>query len=1047
MTRLATRVELETLRARLIGAFDAERRRVFVCMGTGCKATGGDAVLARLDEVLRQHGLRDEVELVMTGCRGFCENGALVAVRPRGALYCQVRPADVPEIVEQTIAGGAVVERLTYQLPPTPDDAAPGRIAAEAEIPFYRHQERVILGMNDRIDPTRIEDYVREGGYAGLARALFDMAPESIIDEVDRAGLRGRGGGGFPTGRKWRVARAAPGDVKYVVCNADEGDPGAFMDRSILEGNPHCVLEGMAVGARAIGATRGYIYIRAEYPLAIERLRIAIGQMRDWGLLGEDVLGSGFSFEIAIKEGAGAFVCGEETALIASIEGRRGMPAARPPYPAIRGLAGQPTVINNVETWANVPHILTGGVEAYAARGTERSRGTKIFSLVGQVNNTGLVEVPMGMTLRELVYEVGGGVKGGRGLKAVQTGGPSGGCIPAHMLHLPIEYESLQEAGSIMGSGGLVVVDETTCMVDLARYFVRFTEKESCGKCVPCRLGTVQMRMILDDICEGRGTEQSLARLEALGRAVSSGSLCGLGQTAPNPVLTTLRYFRDEYLAHVLEKRCPAGACEPLFVAPCVNRCPCEVDVPAYLSLVAEGRTAEALLSHMDRNPFPSVCARVCPHPCEGRCRRADLDTAVAIRAVKRFMVDASAEVAVPVMERPAGELPRRVAVVGAGPAGLSAAYFLRRLGHDVTVYEAMADPGGMLRYGVPSYRLPREELERDIARLTAMGIGIVCGTAVDSTFSIPRLRAAYDAVFVGTGAWADVMMDIPGEPGPGVASGIGFLKDVELGRVERVAGDAVVVGGGNTAIDAARALLRLGAASVTVAYRRTRAEMPVQPEEIADALEEGVRFEFLVAPVEVVRGGRGHAAALRLQRMRGGAFDDSGRRRPVPVDEFLEIPATRIVRAIGQAPVVPAGGPPVSRRGRILVDPLSLATELDGVFAGGDAVLGPATAVEAIAHGRRAAEAIERYLHPERPAVFPWNGPRTLDTAFDPAAAPSDAARRAPPKLPVHERHGFQQVELALHAAEARLEAGRCLRCDYGKDLVRPDQEAPCRN
>jgi NADH-quinone oxidoreductase subunit F len=760
--------------------------------------------------------------------------------------------------------------------------------------------------------------------------------------------------------------------------------------------------------------------------------------MRERGLLGDRILGSAFSFDIIIKEGAGAFVCGEETALIASIEGRRGMPTARPPFPANKGLFGKPTNINNVETWGNVPHIITAGAEAYAGRGTERSKGTKIFSLVGKVNNTGLVEVPMGMTLRQLVYEIGGGVKGGRALKAVQSGGPSGGCIPARMMHLPIDYESLAQAGSIMGSGGLVVMDETTCMVDLARYFVSFTEKESCGKCAPCRLGTRQMRMILDDICEGRGTEQSIEQLEALGRAVGKGSLCGLGQTAPNPVLTTIKYFREEYLAHVREKRCPAGVCQPLFVATCSNGCPSEVDIPAYLSLVAEGRNEEALRSHMDRNPFPSVCARVCPHPCESRCRRETVDTPVAIRAVKRFMVDASPEISVPVMERPAGER-RRTAVIGAGPAGLTAAYFLRRLGHDVTVYEAMEEPGGMLRYGIPPYRLPREELARDIKRITDMGVKIVCGSAVGKKVSVTRLRKEYDAVFVGSGAWSDVTMGVPGEEARGVASGIEFLKNAAQGDVTRLTGDAVVVGGGNTAIDAARTALRLGADRVTVAYRRTREEMPVQPEEIEEALEEGIHFEFLVAPVEVIVNGKGGVAAIKLQRMRMGDFDDSGRRRPIPMDgEFIEIAAANVIRAIGQKPLVPAGGPPLSKRGTVAADPFSLATQEQGIYAGGDAVLGPATAVEAIAHGRRAAEAIERYLHPGKAVQFPWNPPRTLDTAFDPAAPASAVQRRDVPKLvPTQRRACFEEVELSLCAADARAEAGRCLRCDFGKTIV----------
>ncbi len=1043
MKRLATRAKLDALREELAASFDPHKRRIFVCMGTGCKACGGDEILAGLGKALKKARLQDEVEVVMTGCRGFCENGALVAVRPPATLYCHVKADDIPDIVGKTVAHGEVIDRLLYEMPGVVPGVPGRRFPREEAIPFYEHQMRLVLGMNDRIDPTRIEDYVREGGYAGFAKALFDMSPDQIIDEVVRSGLRGRGGGGFPTGQKWKFCRAAKGDTKYVICNADEGDPGAFMDRSLLEGNPHAVLEGMAIGALAIGASHGYIYIRAEYPLAIERLKIAIEQMRERGLLGENILGSDFSFDIIIKEGAGAFVCGEETALIASIEGSRGMPKARPPFPAVKGLFGKPTNINNVETWGNVPHILTDGADAYAARGTERSKGTKIFSLVGKVNNTGLVEVPMGMTLRQLVYEIGGGVKGGRALKAVQSGGPSGGCIPASMMHLPIDYESLAQAGSIMGSGGLVVMDETTCMVDLARYFVSFTEKESCGKCAPCRLGTRQMRMILDDICEGRGTEESIAQLESLGRAVGKGSLCGLGQTAPNPVLTTIKYFRDEYLAHVREKRCPAGVCQPLFVATCSNGCPSEVDIPAYLSLVAEGRNEEALRSHMDRNPFPSVCARVCPHPCESRCRRETVDAPVAIRAVKRFMVDASPQVSVPVMERPVEER-RRTAVVGAGPAGLTAAYFLRRLGHEVTVYEAMAEPGGMLRYGIPSYRLPREELQRDIERITDMGVKIVCGSAVGKKLSISRLRKDYDAVFVGSGAWSDVTMGVPGEDARGVASGIEFLKQAAQGTVKRLGGDAVVVGGGNTAIDAARTALRLGAQRVTVAYRRTREEMPVQPEEIEEALEEGIKFEFLVAPVEVIGDGKGDAAAIRLQRMRMGEFDDSGRRRPIAMDgEFIEIRAANIIRAIGQKPLVPDGGPSVSKRGTVNVDRFSLATEDAGVYAGGDVVLGPATAVEAIAHGRRAAEAIERYLHPGKAIHFPWNAPRALDTAFDPAAPASALERRETPKLvPIKRAACFDEVELALCAADARAEAGRCLRCDFGKTIVSREEE-----
>ncbi|MGY4707841.1 NADH-quinone oxidoreductase subunit NuoF [Candidatus Bipolaricaulota sp. J31] len=530
------------------------RIEVLLCAGTACLSSGAKEVKAALLEALAEEGLVGEVRVVETGCMGPCELGPIMLVYPEGTFYIRVKPADVREIVTEHFLKGRPVKRLLWaEAPQGPE-----------EIPFFSRQLKVVLGNCGHIDPEDIEEYIAVGGYEALAKALTRMSPEEVIAELKRSGLRGRGGAGFPTGLKWEFVRRAHGSPKYVICNADEGDPGAFMDRAILEGDPHSVLEGMTIAAYAVGAERGFVYVRAEYPLAVERLRTAISQARRYGLLGEGILETGFSFDVEIRVGAGAFVCGEETALIASIEGRRGEPRPRPPYPAQCGLFGKPTLINNVETFANVRHIIAKGADWFSSIGTERSKGTKVFALAGQVRNTGLVEVPMGITLRELVYEIGGGSPNGKRVKAVQIGGPSGGCLPESLLHLPVDYESLTEHGAIMGSGGIIVLDESACMVNVSKFFLEFTSQESCGKCTPCRVGTRLMLEIMERIVRGEGTEEDLAKLEELGEAVKASALCGLGQTAPNPVLSSLRYFRDEFLAHIRDKSCPAGVCPDL---------------------------------------------------------------------------------------------------------------------------------------------------------------------------------------------------------------------------------------------------------------------------------------------------------------------------------------------------------------------------------------------------------------------------------------------------------------------------------------------------
>ncbi len=559
MERISSIDKLDTLRDNILLKQGAVTRLLTLCGGTGCRAYGCMEVVEAFKKELKKRGLTKKVAMKTTGCHGFCERGPMVLVSPEGIFYEQISTKDVPEIVEKTLMENEVVDRLVYK---DPNTGKP--ILKEIDIPFYRLQNRFLLGENLVIDPTSIDDYIAQGGYKALWKALTQMNPEQIIEEVKLSGLRGRGGGGFPTGRKWESCRKAEDLIKYVICNADEGDPGAYMDRSLLEGNPHQILEGMIIGAYAIGAQQGAIYVRNEYPLAVTHATQALKDARKYGFLGEDIFGSGFDFDVKITRGGGAFVCGESSALMASLEGRPGEPRAKYVHTVEKGLFDLPTNLNNVETWANVPMIVRDGASKFAKMGTKGSKGTKIFSLVGKINNTGLVVVPMGMTLRKIIFDIGGGVPDGKAFKAVQTGGPSGGCLPEHLLDLTVDFDELAKAGSMMGSGGMIVMDEENCMVDVARYFVTFLEEESCGKCTPCREGLRRMKDILTDVCEGRGKEDSIEQLERLSVAMKAASLCELGRTASNPVLTTIQYFRDEYETHIRKKKCPAFVCRQL---------------------------------------------------------------------------------------------------------------------------------------------------------------------------------------------------------------------------------------------------------------------------------------------------------------------------------------------------------------------------------------------------------------------------------------------------------------------------------------------------
>jgi len=590
---------------------DLYRSHVLVCAGTGCVSSESPKIIETFNKELTKHGLEHEVKVVPTGCFGLCEAGPIVIVYPEGAFYSMIKVSDVTLIVAEHLLKGRIVTDLLYK-----DHTTSETMDSIDDVGFYKKQLRVALRNCGVINPEIIEEYIAYDGYQALAKVLTEMTPDEVIDVVKRSGLRGRGGGGFPTGMKWEFTQKAAGDIKYVACNADEGDPGAFMDRSVLEGDPHAIVESMAIAGYAIGACKGFVYVRAEYPIAVTRLQIAIDQAKENGLLGEDIFGTGFNFDMEIRLGAGAFVCGEETALIASIEGRRGMPKVRPPFPAVKGIFEKPTLLNNVETFANIPQIILQGPEWFAGIGTEKSKGTKVFALAGKINNTGLLEIPMGTTLREAIYEVGGGIPNGKAFKAVQTGGPSGGCIPAEHLDTPIDYDNLISLGSMMGSGGMIVLDEDNCMVDVARFFLDFTEEESCGKCTPCREGTKRMHELLDKIVEGKGTIDDMDKLETLAKTIKGASLCGLGQTAPNPVLSTLKYFRHEYEAHVNEKKCPAGVCSALLqflVIPelckkcgiCAAKCP--------VDCISGVKGKEIYLVDQERCIKCGACLEACP--------------------------------------------------------------------------------------------------------------------------------------------------------------------------------------------------------------------------------------------------------------------------------------------------------------------------------------------------------------------------------------------------------------------------------------------------
>jgi NADH-quinone oxidoreductase subunit F len=1022
------------------------RPRIAVGMGTCGSGNGAEGVFRAFASAIDARGL--SVDLVPVGCFGYCAEEPLVNVRSPGQpllVLRQVRLDDVDAILTAVADGVAPpdalilckIEEWDHLTGQVRYGAGHADVPTWQEVPFFHGQLKVVLRDCGLINPDDIEEYIAVGGYEALHKVLAERDPAGIIELLKAARLRGRGGAGYLTGNKWEFMRRAPGPVKYVVCNADEGDPGAYMNRNEIESDPHALLEGMLIAAYVTGASDGIIYVRTEYPIAVLRLERAIAQARAYGLLGPDILGLGLDFDIHVVEGAGAFVCGEETALIASLEGRAGRPRPRPPFPAEHGLDGKPTNINNVETWYNIAPIVLRGAAWFAGIGSPKSAGTKVFSLVGKVRATGLVEMPLGTALSQFIYDVGGGGTHGREIKAVQTGGPSGGCIPAEMFDTPVDYETLAQVGSIMGSGGMVVMDEDNCMVDVARFFVEFTRSESCGKCVPCRVGLHKALQILDRFTHGTATHADLEALDELCRMVRDTSLCGLGQSAPNPVLTSLRHFRHEFEDHILARRCRAGVCQDLALSPCENSCPLHMNIPRFLQLYKEDRLEDAFLSVILDNPLPASTGRVCQHPCDDRCRRAAIDEAVNMREVHRAIADQVLfsdrfEAMVErVRERRLEPTGMHVAVVGSGPTGLTCAYYLALLGHAVTCYDARPKAGGMLRYALPEYRLPKKVLDREIELIERVGVEFRNGVEVGTDVTLNDLAQQFQAVFLSIGTWKEAWVYLAGTELEGVLPALPFLEAVSRAEPVPVGRKVVVIGGGNAAIDSARTARRLGA-DVTVVYRRERKDMPAIVEEVVAAEHEGVRIAFHAAPHRIVGDRDGHVVALEAVRTRPGDFDTSGRRRPVPTSEVIRFECDSVVLAVGESvdlDFCAASGLKVKETKTLEVDRYTLETSRDRFYAGGDLVTGASNVSNAMGLGKKAARTIHKRLteREDAPSLIP-----AFTYGMVVPDPPSPFPRHVSAELPAPERvSAWSEVSLGLPILAVHDEATRCLRCD----------------
>jgi NADH-quinone oxidoreductase subunit F len=1038
-----------------IGTFSAVREtglskllpvtpRIAVGMGTCGRGNGAEAVHHALSDAIQRDGM--DIRLVGTGCFGACSQEAMVNVWVPGRpllLLRHVQAADAERILAAVNQGTVPPDLAWCRIDEWDHLTAHIRygsgfpeLPAWHEIPFFAGQKRIVLRNCGLISPDDIDEYIAVGGYQALYKVLIDGKPDQVIEQIKAAKLRGRGGAGYSTGLKWEFLARAAGSPKYIVCNADEGDPGAFMNRNEIESDPHSLLEGMIIAGYVTGASRGIIYARAEYPLAVHRLRTALEQAEDYGILGFNILGRPFNFHIDLVEGAGAFVCGEETALIASLEGEGGRPRPRPPFPANKGLNGKPTNINNVETWYNVAPIVLKGPAWFTETGSTKSAGTKVFSLVGKIANTGLVEMPLGTPLARFVYDVGGGALKGRTIKAVQTGGPSGGCIPHEMFDTPVDYETLAQLGSIMGSGGMVVLDEDNCMVDLARYFIEFTHSESCGKCVPCRAGLDQALRILNGLTNGNGGAAQLDMLDQLGRMIRDTSLCGLGQSAPNPVLTTMRHFRHEFDDHIVAKRCRAGVCDSLALSPCENSCPLHMNIPQFLDLLQQGRMADAFEAVILDNPLPASTGRVCQHPCDNRCRRQTLDDAVNMREVHRFIADSILlseqfeAVAGRFASRRMAPTGKRIAIVGAGPAGLTCAFYSALLGHEVTVLESQPEAGGMLRYAIPEYRLPKRVLAREVELIERLGVRFQFNVAVGRDVSLNELDEQFDIVFLSIGTWKESWVYLAGTELKGVLPALPFLERVAKGDLTEVGKRVAVIGGGNAAVDSARTAVRMGA-EATIVYRRQRKDMPAIKEEVDAAEKEGVKLLFLSTPHRILGDAAGRVRALEIEKTRLGDYDHSGRRKPVPTGEIVRIESDAVVLAVGETVDLDfcrASGLTLAEAGTFVVD-YALETSRPKFYAGGDVITGASNVSNAMGFGKRAARKIDEKLMGVKRFAQLFGA---FDYGRTPPESPGATGRHHSAEMPAPARvKNSDEVVLGFTPNQAHDEACRCLRCD----------------